>query len=99
MKKIFLLGLIAIGVGASATSARAGGFSFNVTIGRPCPPIFVPAAPPVLLPPPVVYGGCPTPVVIRRDERVCFEPRRFEERRHAEHGRFERFERDRHDRF
>ncbi len=101
MKKLILLGLVAVGVSA-ATTARAGGFSINIAIGRPCPPIFVPAAPPIVVPPPVGFVSCERPVVIRdcdRDERFRAQQRREQlerERCERERRERERCERERH---
>ena len=101
MKKILLLSLVAIGISATAATARAGGFSVGITIDRACPPIFVPALP-ICVPPPVVCGGFEHRIIVRdrdcdydrdyrrdyRRERV--EHRRFEERRddRFHHGRY-----------
>ena len=97
MKKILLLSLVAIGISATAATARADGFSVGITIARPCPPIVVPALP-ICVPPPVVYGGFEHRVIVRdydrdfrrdyrRDERA---EHRFADRRedHSHHDRF-----------
>ena len=84
MKRIILLSLAAAGMCMATTAAHAGGFAVGITIGRPCPPIFVPAVP-ILVTPHVVLGGCERPVVVRdfdRDIRFRTEERhdRFDHR-------------------
>ena len=75
MKKILLVGLVAIGISAAASTAKAGGFSVGITLGRPCPPLLALPVPPILLPPPVVVGGCGPGVVVRDCYRapVCYD--------------------------
>jgi hypothetical protein len=88
MKKLILLGLIAIGVVAAGAPAQAGGFQvivnpfpFRLPVFLPPPPIFVPAA--------FVPAGCAGPVVVRGDYY-----------RGDRYGRFDRRDQfDRHDRF
>src|SRR4051794_16701216 len=97
MKKLLILGLVAIGIGAAATPAKAGGLSIRFNIGLPClppppvcfipPPICVPA--PVCLPAPVVYGGCGRQVVY---------PSYYRERCWPGDYRRERYERERFER-
>jgi hypothetical protein len=78
MKKILLLGLVAIGMSAATMSARANGFGVAVTLSRPCPPILVATPLPILAPPPVVVvGGCEPTVVVRGRDDGRFVPGRF----------------------
>jgi hypothetical protein len=84
MKKLILLGLIAMGVGAAGASAQAGGFAVVVNPFRfpaflPPPPIFAPAV--------FFSGGCAGPVVVRGGGYGPYY-------RGDRYGRF-----DRHDRF
>lgn len=60
MKKLILLGLMAIGVGMAGTSAQAGGITVFVSPLRV--PVFVPPAP-ILAPAVFVSTGCARPVV------------------------------------
>jgi hypothetical protein len=76
MKKIFLLGLVAIGMGATTMSARANGFGVTVALGRPCVPVCVGATLPIVAPPPFVAVGCEPTVIVRGYDR-CFVPERF----------------------
>jgi hypothetical protein len=62
MKKLILLGLMAIGVGMGGTLAQAGGITVFVSPFRV--PVFVPPAP-ILAPAVVVSTGCAYPVVVR----------------------------------
>jgi|SRR5882724_2642177 len=104
MKKILLLSLVAIGISATAATARAGGFSVGITIDRPCPPIFVPALP-ICAPPLVVYGGYEHQYIVRdRDYRDRDYGRGFHrdyrrdervEHRRVENRREDRFHHDR----
>jgi hypothetical protein len=77
MKKILLLGLIAIGMSVVTMSARANGFGFAVTLSRPCPPIFVGPTLPIVAPPPAV-GGCEPTVIVRGYEYGRFHNPVFE---------------------
>ena len=84
MKRILLLSLVAIGISATAATARAGGFSVGITIDRPCPPIVVPALP-ICAPPPVIYGGFEHRIIVRdrdydRDFRQDYRRERVEHR-------------------
>ncbi|HXC98242.1 MAG TPA: hypothetical protein VN048_02790 [Verrucomicrobiae bacterium] len=86
MKKLILLGLIAMGIGAAGASAQAGGFAvvvnpfpFRVPAFLPPPPIFAPAA--------FFSGGCAGPVVVRGGDCGPYY-------RGGWYGRY-----DRHDRF
>jgi len=76
MKKIILLGLVAIGMSAATMSARASGFGVGITLSRPCPPIFVGPVVPIVAPPSVVVGGCEPTVIVRGGGYVC-GPERF----------------------
>lgn len=97
MKKLILIGLIAIGVGAAAAPAQAGGFSVGVVL-NPCRlPVFLPP-PPILAPVVVVPAGRAHPVVFRGGDcrgyfragrDVRFDHRFFE--RHEAHFRHDRF--------
>ena len=100
MKKILLLSLVAIGISATAATARAGGFSVGITIDRPCPPIFVPALP-ICAPPPCFYGGYEHQYIVRgRDYRDRDFRRDYRRDERAEHRFAERREdRFHHDRF
>ena len=59
MKKLILLGLITMGVGAVGTSAQAGGFVFRLPV-----PVFLPP-PPIFAPPVFFSRGCAAPVIVR----------------------------------
>jgi hypothetical protein len=76
MKKIFLLGLVAIGMGAATMSARANSFRVAATVSVPCAPIFAGPTLPILAPPPFVAVGCEPTVIVRGHDR-CFVPERF----------------------
>jgi hypothetical protein len=76
MKKILILGLVAIGMSAATMSARASGFGVGITLSRPCPPIFVGPVVPIVAPPSVVVGGCEPTVIVRGGGYVC-GPERF----------------------
>jgi hypothetical protein len=93
MKKLILLSLITIGIGAAGATAQAGVFSVGVTVNGPRLPFFLPLPPlPILAPPAVVVGGgCASPVVVRDcgpDFRYRGDVRRY--------GYVRRFD-DRHD--
>jgi hypothetical protein len=97
MKKLILIGLIAIGVGAAAAPAQAGGISVGVVL-NPCRlPVFLPP-PPILAPVVVVPAGCARAVVVRggdcrgyfRADRYARFDHRFFERREA-HFRHDRY--------
>ncbi len=64
MKKLILLGLIAIGVGAVAAPAQAGGFSVGVVVNPFRLPVLLPP-PPILAPVVIVPAGCARPLVVR----------------------------------
>src|SRR5271166_5190874 len=64
MKKIILLGLIAIGAGAAAAPAQAGGLSVRVAVNPFCLPVVLPP-PPILAPVVVVPTGCARPLIVR----------------------------------
>ena len=99
MKKILLLSLVAIGISATAATARADGFSVGIAIGRPCPPIFAPALP-ICVPPPVVYGGFEHRVIVRDGDYDRDYRRDFRRDERVEHRFADRREdRSRHDRF
>jgi len=70
MKKLILLGLVAIGVGVG-TTAKAGGFSINVALPRP--PFFLPPPPPIVVPAPVPVAGC-APGVVYTPPVACVPP-------------------------
>jgi hypothetical protein len=74
MKKILLLGFIAIGMSVATMSARANGFGVAVTLSRPCPPIFVTPPLPIVAPGPV--AGCGPTVIVRGPDFV-YGPDRF----------------------
>jgi hypothetical protein len=83
MKKILLLGLVAIGMSAATMSARANGFEVAVTLSRPCPLIFAGPFVPIVAPPTVVFGGCEPTVIVRDCDRghfVACGPERFHNR-------------------
>jgi hypothetical protein len=91
MKKLILLGLIAMGVGAAGMSAQAGGFAvvvnpFRFPVFLPPPPIFAPAV--------FFSAGCPGPVIVRGDD--C-RPYYYRGDRFGGFDRRDRFER--HDRY
>jgi hypothetical protein len=73
MKKLILLSVLAIGLGASGATAQAGGLSVRVNVGLPLP--LLPPLPPlpvVVLPPAYSVYGCVPPVVagpVYRDYR------------------------------
>jgi hypothetical protein len=99
MKKLLLLGLVAVGISAAAVPAQAGGFWIGLNIGLPCPPVCVAPPPPVCLPPPpVVYGGCVRPVVYPGYYRERCWPGEFRRERYGRQFERERFERQRHHR-
>ena len=77
MKKILLLGLVAIGMSAATMSARANGFGVGVALSRPCPPIFVGPVLPIVAPPPVIAGGCEPTVIVRGGGGGRFIPEWF----------------------
>jgi hypothetical protein len=81
MKKILLVGLVAIGVSAAASTAKAGGFTVGITLGRPCPPLLALPVPPILVPPPVVIGGCEPRVVVGD----CYRAPVYYDRYHFRH--------------
>jgi hypothetical protein len=90
MKKILLLGLVAIGMSAATMSARANGFGVTIALSHPCPQIFVGPFVPIMAPPPVVVG-CEPKVIVRdydrdrvvreRFHRTVVERRDFRDRR------------------
>jgi hypothetical protein len=92
MKKLILLSLITIGIGAAGATAQAGGLSFGITVNGPRLPFFLPPLPLILAPPVVVVGGCAQPVVVRDcgpdfryrgDVRRYGYDHRFDDRRDA----------------
>jgi hypothetical protein len=85
MKKLILLGLIAIGVGAGA-SAQAGGFA----VVNPFPVRFFPPPLPIFCPPPVVFAaGCGNPVFVHGGYgRPDYRPYRY-----GVYGRHDGFDR------
>ncbi len=80
MKKILLLGLVAIGMSAATMSARANGFGVSIALSRPCPPIFVGPIVPIVAPPPFVAVGCEPTVIVRGYDRGCVVRERFHNR-------------------
>jgi hypothetical protein len=102
MKKLILLGLIAVGVSVG-TTAKAGGFSINIALPRP--PFFLPPPPPIFVPAPVGLVGCAPGVVVAPDcywdaRARCYVPREryvgrgFDRDRYRDYGRDR--DRDRH---
>ena len=91
MKKLILLSLITIGIGAAGATAQAGVFSVGVAVNAPRLPLFLPPLP-ILAAPTFAVGGCVGPVVVRDcapgfryrvDARrdAFFHDRRFDDRR------------------
>jgi hypothetical protein len=64
MKKLILIGLIAIGVSVASVPAQAGGFSVGVVVSPLRLPVLLPP-PPIFVPAVVVPAGCARPVVVR----------------------------------
>jgi hypothetical protein len=64
MKKLILIGLIAIGVSVASVPVQAGGFSFGVVVNPFRLPVLLPP-PPIFVPAVFAPAGCARPVVVR----------------------------------
>jgi hypothetical protein len=72
MKKLILIGLVAIGIGAAGSTAHAGGISFGLAFVRPPGlPAFLPAPP---IPVPQITVGSERPAVVYNAPVVCQPP-------------------------